>query len=379
MNPDPMEVQEPPPHRNEKTIFEMCREARNFRTNARRCGTLLQPYEFSCPQTAELGFKNGYIYYSSKAIKFAADIEQGFDSEELQKRAATFWVLNEVPFGQLNPLGLNPSVDVGIVKTYGVAYNTLIGKTIIALARSQQSVLSWIANPNNSIFVRDQLRNSIRSLYVALERLWDKQWTVDNVEDIGTYAINENMIQIMPFRVRGRTLDDEMTPRQGLQLLIQTNILQHWPDDIELAHFSAFLINPNINIRKQDVLDHPFLVTVPHVRESKYKRLYEKGIFFTDDQIDWLDKHIFLQGWQLNVQDPSLTAILDHQIEVTGGVGFAQTVFGALHFAKVVIAHYHQYDVNRRPLLDDDLRHLLQGLLTGVYGARFNEEFIALA
>uniref|UniRef100_A0A453D1X7 Uncharacterized protein n=1 Tax=Aegilops tauschii subsp. strangulata TaxID=200361 RepID=A0A453D1X7_AEGTS len=31
-----------------------------------------------------------------------------------------------------------------------------------------------------------------------------------------------------------------------------------------------------------------------------------------------------------------------------------------------------------RPLLDDDLRHFLQGLLTGVYGARFNEEFIAL-
>uniref|UniRef100_A0A453D213 Uncharacterized protein n=2 Tax=Aegilops tauschii subsp. strangulata TaxID=200361 RepID=A0A453D213_AEGTS len=79
MNPDPMEVQEPPPHRNEKTIFERCREARNFRTNARRCGTLIQPYEFSCPQTAELGFKDGYIYYSSKAIKFAADIEQGFD------------------------------------------------------------------------------------------------------------------------------------------------------------------------------------------------------------------------------------------------------------------------------------------------------------
>ncbi|VAH37040.1 unnamed protein product [Triticum turgidum subsp. durum] len=248
MNPDPMEVQEPPPHRNEKTIFEICREARNFRTNARRCGTLIQPYEFSCPQTAELGFKDGYIYYSSKAIKFAADKEQGFDSEELQKRAATFWVLNEVPFGQLNPLGLNPSIDVGIVKTYGVAYNTLIGKTIIAFARSQQSVLSWIANPDNSMFVRDQLRNSIRSLYVALERLWDKQWTVDNVEDIGTYAINENMIQIMPFRVRGRTPDDEMTPRQGLQLLIQTNILQHWPDDIELAHFNAFLINPNINI-----------------------------------------------------------------------------------------------------------------------------------
>lgn len=104
----------------------------------------------------------------------------------------------------------------------------------------------------------------------------------------------------------------------------------------------------------------------------------KKDFFFTDDQIDWLENHIFLQGWQGNVGDPSLTAILVHQIEVTQGVGFAQTVFGALHFAKVVIAHYHQYDISRRPLLDDDLRHLLQGLLTGVYGARFNEEFIAL-
>lgn len=91
------------------------------------------------------------------------DREQGFVSEELQKRAATFLVLDEVPFGQLNPLGLNPSVDVGIVKTYGVAYNTLIGKTIIAFARSRQSVLSWIqANPDNSMFVPDQLRDSIR-------------------------------------------------------------------------------------------------------------------------------------------------------------------------------------------------------------------------
>lgn len=84
---------------------------------------------------------------------------------------------------------------------------------------------------------------------MALERLWDKQWTVDNVEDIGTYAVNENMIQIMPFRIRGRTPHDVRTPRQGLQQMIQTNILQQWPNDIELEHFNEFLINPNINIR----------------------------------------------------------------------------------------------------------------------------------
>lgn len=93
--------------------------------------------------------------------------------------------------------------------------------------------------------------------------------------------------------------------------------------------------------------NHPFLVTVPHIRESKYKRLYEKGKKFTKGQIDWLENHIYLKGWQSCVQDPSLKAILKYQIEVTRGVGFAHTTFGALHFAKVVIAHYHQYDINR--------------------------------
>ncbi|XBI58258.1 hypothetical protein VPH35_039507 [Triticum aestivum] len=347
---DEMEVdQQQPPHENEKRIFERLMKTTDF--GGHSCGILIQPYEFSCSQNGELGEKDGFIHYSNKTITFAGNKDEGFDSTAVKKRPATFLVENEVPFGQLNVIGLNPHFDIGIVKTHGVAYNTQIGRTVTAFAHSSQSVHSWLQSLNNQGFIPPVLRDCIRNLYEKLERLWDKNQTVVDVDLIGTYALNDHIMQIKQSQIRIRNLGDR-TPIQGLADMIQNNILNLWAQDIELRHFHAFLLKPNIS--KQDVLDHPFLGDSP-ARERRYKKIFRE--LFTDKQKDWMDNNLNTRG----------TAN-----------GFAPSSWGALHFAKVAISHYHQYDPKGRHQLDEMLKVNLPGLLTGIYGVRFDDAFKAL-
>ncbi|KAF7084498.1 hypothetical protein CFC21_088105 [Triticum aestivum] len=377
---DQMEVDQPQPHhQSEKQIFHRCvtDKTRDFR--AKSYGTLIQPYEFSCSQNGVLGEKHGFIHYSNKAIAFAGNPEEGFHSTEVQKLAATFLVENELPFNQLDSIGLNPEIDIGIVKTHGVAYNREIARTVTAYAHIPQSVDSWLNSLSiqGSVDVPTILKDSIRDLYDLLERLWDKNMTVDDVHLSGTYGLNGDMMQIKPSHVRVRNLGDARRPSQGLADMIFHNILNRWTNDVELSHFHQFLLNTNIC--KEDVLNHPFLGG-SGAREGMYKELFRRN--FTQRQKDWLQNNINTQGWQVRVDpaDPNtdfgFREIMIFQKINKWAQAFEPNTWGALHFAKIAVSHYHEHDPVGRPQLDAKLKDLLPGLLVGVYGATFNPDFV---
>lgn len=247
-----------------------------------------------------------------------------------------------------------------------------------AYAHIPQSVDSWLNSLSiqGSVDVPTILKDSIRDLYELLERLWDKNMTVDDVGLSGTYGLNGDMMQIKPSHVRVRNLDARR-PSQGLADMIFRNILNRWTNDVELRHFHQFLLNTNIC--KEDVLNHPFLGN-SGAREGMYKKLFRRN--FTQRQKDWLQNNINTQGWQVRVDpaDPNadfgFREIMLFQKQNKWANAFEPNTWGALHFAKIAVSHYHEHDPVGRPQLDAKLKDLLPGLLAGVYGATFNRDFL---